>query len=943
MNTNKKSGVIYTCITGGYDTLINHTFMDKNWDYVCFTDDLTIRNDNNSSWQIRPLFFDKLDNIRNQRWHKLHPHVLFPEYSKSIWLDANINILNKDIFDDIDKAIAESRLISIGPHPVRNCIYEEVVACIALGKDDERIMREQVNLIRDAGFPENNGLFENGVIYRDHHHHQVIEIMNDWWCWIENYSRRDQLSLPYVLWQHKLEIKPLTAIPYRYSEGIEFVDSANHVTKEELMVQKDKLKQALAERDDQIIKLNQELQNIKEETAKKDAFIDERDDQIASLSHVAVSYNHALRTIEELRESTSWRVTVPLRYLSSKIKNIIAVMKLLPGIIRFGGGMIGSAEKAWRVFLREGWPGVKRRILFVGGHRNDYSEWIRLYDTLTDELRAVIRDRINNFTNKPLISVIMPVYNPKPEWLVEAIESVRKQIYPYWELCIADDASTDKKIRPILERYAKEDSRIKVVFRECNGHISAASNSALELAKGEYIALLDNDDLLSEQALSCVAEAILANPDAKIIYSDEDKISVSGLRADPYFKCDWNYELFMGHNLISHLGVYQSDIVNSIGGFRVGYEGSQDYDLTARVIEQIDPLQIVHIPRILYHWRIRSGSTSMGTEEKPYAYAASEKALNEHLVRRGIRGHVKALPNGMHRLRFDLPDNLPLVSIIIPTRNTVDLLRKCVTSIFNLTTYKKFEILLIDNGSDDPVALEYFDYLKRTHSNIAVIKEEGSFNFSALNNNAVRQAKGELIALLNNDTEVITPDWLSEMASIALQRNVGAVGAKLWYPSDCLQHGGVILGLGADGVAGHMHHNIPRGNYGYFGRASLTQELSAVTAACLVVHKDKYLQVGGLNETDLAEAFNDVDFCLKLKRTGYRNIWTPYAELYHHESATRSYGDSLEKRIRRRKEVLCMKERWGDILRNDSFYNPNLALEREDFSLAWPPRFNFHY
>ena len=285
--------------------------------------------------------------------------------------------------------------------------------------------------------------------------------------------------------------------------------------------------------------------------------------------------------------------------------------------------------------------------------------------------------------HRPKISVIMPVYDPPLQFLDEAIGSVRKQLYSDWELCIADDASKNAAVRDLLKRHAAEDTRIKVVFRAENGHISRASNSALALATGEFIALFDNDDLLPEHALFCVAETIIANPNVGIIYSDEDKLSESGIRVDPYFKCDWNPELFLGHNLLSHLGVYRTDIVKAIGGFRYGFEGSQDYDLAARFIEQITPEQIIHIPRVLYHWRMLSGSTAMSIGGKPYALTASEKALNEHLVRRNIKGRVEALPIGLHRLRFSLPDNPPLVSIIIPTRNAVDLVRTCVTSIYD--------------------------------------------------------------------------------------------------------------------------------------------------------------------------------------------------------------------------------------------------------------------
>lgn len=954
-NKKIKKGVIYTCITGGYDLLINHTYIDNNWDYVCFADNSSISNLDNSVWQIKPLVFDKLDNIRNQRWHKLHPHILFPEYKKSIWLDANINILNKDVFTDIDRAMDQSRLISIAPHPDRNCIYDELIACISLGKDDEGVMRKQMTLIRSAGLPEQNGLFETCIMYRQHHNYQVIKITKDWWWWIENYSRRDQLSLTYVLWKHKLEVKPLTDISYRYSDGIEFINNTNHLTKEELIVQKAQLQQEIHLRDWQISGLNQVVAERDGQISGLNQAVAECEGQIANLNQVVARYNEALRTIEEIRGSSSWRITTPMRYVSSKIKNIAGVLKLLPGIVRFGGGVIGSAKKAWRVFSREGWSGVRRRIFFVGGNRsefisskirpdlasaavdrNDYGEWVRLYDTLTEESRATMRYRIDNFVRKPLISVVMPTYNSKPEWLIEAIESIRKQIYPFWELCIADDASTDKGIRPILERYAKEDPRIKIIFREKNGHISTASNSALGLATGEWIALLDHDDLLAEHALFWVADAINQNPSVCLIYSDEDKIDDAGKRFDPYFKCDWNVDLFYSHNLISHLGVYRADILTDIGGFREGLEGSQDYDLALRFVERIESKKIHHIPRVLYHWRTHAESTAKSGDTKPYAMLAGEHALNDHFQRQNVNARTELIGYG-YRVRYALPDIPPLVSLIILTKNSFLLLQRCIESILKKTTYPNYEILIVDNGSDDPATLQYIEQLQ-ANPKIRVVRDNRQFNYSALNNAAVKLARGEIVGLLNNDLEVISHEWLSEMISHAMRPGVGAVGARLWYPNNTLQHGGVVIGLG--GVAGHAHYHMPGHHHGYFGRAALINSFSAVSAACLVIRKDVYDEVGGMNENDLQVAYNDVDLCLRVGKAGYRNVWTPYAELYHHESATRGYEDTPERQKRFAKEVAYMKQQWGDILLRDPAYSPNLTLDYEDFSLAWPPRVN---
>lgn len=679
------------------------------------------------------------------------------------------------------------------------------------------------------------------------------------------------------------------------------------------------LKQTLIEREVQVVNLNQ--------------ILIEREGQIASL------YN-----------SNSWRITQPLRVMAQKVRYIQLIFNLISLGIKRRGGFKNTWMSAIQLFQSEGLKGVRHILQKVTLHtqskptssfgksdRNDYEEWIFRYDTLTDETRGLMRKRINTFANKPLISVVMPCYNPKPEWLIAAIESVRTQIYPNWELCIADDASSKKAIRPILERYAKEDSRIKVVFREVNGHISAASNSALELVEGEWVALLDHDDLLSEHALFWVVDAINRNSDIRLIYSDEDKVDEIGRRFNPYFKCDWNLDLFYSQNLVTHLALYRTDVLKKIGGFSIGLEGAQDHDLALRCVERIHPNQIHHIPRVLYHWRAHKKSTAQAANVKPYALLAGERALNEHFQRQNLAAKAEILGQ-WYRVRYSLPDNPPLVSLIIPTRNGLQLIQQCVDSILAKTTYSNYEILIIDNGSDDSATLQYFGELQ-AEARVRVLRDERPFNYSALNNSAAKLARGDILGLLNNDLEIISPDWLSEMVSIALQPGIGAVGARLWYPNNTLQHGGVILGLG--GVAGHAHKNLAQLYKGHMGRASLLQSFSAVTAACLVIQKDIYEEVGGLNEKDLQVAFNDVDFCLRVKEAGYRNIWTPYAELYHYESATRGYEDTPEKLKRFQSEVQYMQKRWGETLMNDPAYSPNLTLDREDFSLAWPPRVEF--
>jgi glycosyltransferase involved in cell wall biosynthesis len=576
---------------------------------------------------------------------------------------------------------------------------------------------------------------------------------------------------------------------------------------------------------------------------------------------------------------------------------------------------------------------------------NTYSAWVAAYDTLTPESADKIRGKLAGLTRRPLISVLMPTYNTPEKWLVAAIESVRQQLYENWELCIADDASKEPHVRKILERYQRKDQRIKVVIRETNGHISAASNSALALAHGEFIALLDHDDVIRPHALACVALELDAHPNADLIYSDEDKIDENGHRYDHYFKPDWNPDLFLVQNYVSHLGVYRTLLVREVGGFRVGYEGSQDWDLAMRIVERTAPDRIRHIPRILYHWRSVPGSTAMLIGAKTYATQAAEKVITEHFVRAGVNATISPTKGSYWRVHYPIPEPAPRVTLIIPTRNRLNVLKPCVESLLAKTTYPNFEILIVDNDSDDPETIAYLEQLQASNSErqtspraprVRVAHFPGDFNFSAINNFGVSQTDAPLVGLLNNDLEVIHGDWLDEMVGHALRPEIGCVGAKLYYPDDRIQHAGVILGIG--GVAAHAWQTHPRGAAGQAHRNLLQQNMSAVTAACLVIRRDVFEQVGGLEADQLKVAFNDVDFCLKVRAAGYRNLWTPFAELYHHESASRGAEDTLEKRDRFRSEVEYMTGKWGDALVTDPAYNPNLTLTINDFTLALPPR-----
>jgi glycosyltransferase involved in cell wall biosynthesis len=566
----------------------------------------------------------------------------------------------------------------------------------------------------------------------------------------------------------------------------------------------------------------------------------------------------------------------------------------------------------------------------------DYAKWIAQFDTATPAARAGLRRELRLLRKHPLISIILPVYNPDLRHLEAAIDSVRQQIYEHWELCLADDASTDPEVRPFLEKCAAPDSRIKLTFRDRNGHISACSNSALELATGEWCALLDHDDAFAENALAFVALEIESHPNAGLIYSDEDKIDEGGTRSNPFFKPDWNPELFLGQNYINHLGCYRADLLRQIGGFREGFEGSQDYDLALRCVERLRPEQVRHIPRLLYHWRMIGGSLAAIPDAKPYAKEAARRAIAEFGKRTGLQGTVVPCPENAesHRFIHALPQPAPMVSIIIPTRDRVELLKRCVESIRSRTEYAPLEIIIIDNGSVEPATLDFLRAIEQ--EKVGVIFEGSPFNYSRLNNRAAADARGDVLVFLNNDTEIDDAGWLTEMTSHAARAEVGAVGARLWYPDGTLQHGGVILGLG--GVAGHAFPHIPRGHPGYFNRAMLQQNCSAVTGACMAVRKTVFEELGGFDEENLGVTFNDIDFCLRLTQRGYRVVWTPYANLIHHESASRGHQRTQEEQREFERAVAYMQQTWGAQLLRDPFYNPNLSLNPPGFEIAFPPR-----
>ncbi len=639
-----------------------------------------------------------------------------------------------------------------------------------------------------------------------------------------------------------------------------------------------------------------------------------------------------LKGLELVYQSTSWRVTAPLRAVSQAVQDLRLSLGVFRQGMRSGQGIGASLAQARKSRSRESSPAARVGEPTV---RRDYDTWVRLYDTPDAAALETMKALVGQLPQRPKVSVIMPTYNAQLDWLQQAISSVQNQVYGEWELCIADDASTDPGVRPFLEQLAANDSRIKLVFRDTNGHISAATNSALAVATGEWITFLDHDDLLPPQALFYMLRAAAENPSAQLLYSDEDKVDEQGRRSEPYFKSDWNPDLFYAHNLVTHLAFYRRELIDKVGGLRDAFAGAQDYDLVLRVIEHIQPEQIVHVPFLLYHWRVHAGSTAKADLTiKPYAMLAGERALNDHFRRIGNGARAQFVGHGF-RARFRLPDEPPLASIIIPTRNMRSLVEVCIKSVLGHTRYRNFEILLIDNGSDDPDALAYFAELDRL-DNVRVIRDDSPFSYSAINNRAAQQARGDVLVFLNNDIEVINPEWLDELISHACRPGIGAVGARLIFPNGTIQHAGIVLGIG--GWAGHAHKSFSSLHPGYAGRLTLQSNFSAVTGACMAVQKRYFEQVGGFDEVNLRVACNDVDLCLKFTELGLRNLYTPFASLYHHESATRGYEDTPEKKARFQTEVAYMWKRWPAPMANDPAYNPNLTLDAEDFGLAWPPR-----
>jgi len=689
-------------------------------------------------------------------------------------------------------------------------------------------------------------------------------------------------------------------------------------------------------KDTHIRNLESTLSSIKDSIVRKDNQIKNLNRIVNDLNnHIQLKDTHIRNlesTLSSIKSSIAWRLLTRYRRLKEKILPLGTRRRHVYDLGLFSLRII--INEGWRSFWLKFKRALSKKVLFFKV-KEPYKIWILKNEPKKEKLEEYKKESFS-FKYRPKISIIIPVWNTDKKWLRKCMESVLNQVYDNWELCIADGGSTKPYVKGILKRYAKKDSRIKVKFLKENKGIAGNSNEALSLATGEFIGFLDHDDELAPFALYEVVKLLNEKPHLDFIYSDEDKIDEKGKRKDPFFKPDWSPDMFLSQNYLCHLSIIRKELVGKVGGFREGYDGSQDYDLFLRVTELIDEKKIAHIPKILYHWRSVLGSAAKMVSAKPYAFMAAKKALKDALSRREIEAEIlDGLLLSSYRVRYKIIED-PKVSIIIPTKDKVSTLKICIDSILKKTNYKNYEIFIIDNQSKEEKTLKYYHRIKN-NSKIKIVKYNKPFNFSEINNFAVSKVDTEYILFLNNDTEVISEEWLEAMLEHAQRKQVGAVGAKLLYPDNTIQHAGVILGItgtpGQKGVAGHSHKYVSDTEYGYFLRPHLTQDLSAVTAACMMMRKQVFKEVGGFN-VNLAVAFNDVDLCLKIREKGYLIVYTPYAKLYHHESLSRGYEDTPEKQARFLKEIEYVRKKWGHVIdKGDPYYNPNLTLEKEDFSI----------
>lgn len=555
-----------------------------------------------------------------------------------------------------------------------------------------------------------------------------------------------------------------------------------------------------------------------------------------------------------------------------------------------------------------------------------YGPWFEKHKPSAEELE---RQRKKKWKNPPLISVAVPAYRTPPGFLEQMVLSVKEQTYPHWELCIVNASRGEDGMEQVLGRYAGGDERIRVKNLEENLGIAGNTNEALEMARGEFVGLLDHDDLLAPQALFRIAEALTADPQADAVYTDEDKVTTDlSEHFQPHFKPDFNLDLLRSNNYITHFFVVRTRLAREAGGFRREFDGAQDYDFIFRCTEEAK--KVLHVPEVLYHWRTHKASTADNPASKMYAFEAGKRAIEAHLARCGQEGTVSLRKDlGFYRVEYPVQGE-PLVSILIPNRDQKETLEKCLNSIWEKSTYKNYEILIVENNSSSPEIFDYYREIEK-RPGVRILTWKEGFNYSAINNFGEKSAAGDYLLFLNNDVEVINSRWIEELLGNCQRKEVGIVGAKLYYPDDTIQHAGTVIGIG--GIAGHAFLNMPRSRTGYLHKASLQMDLSAVTAACMMMKRQVFKQLGGFEER-LSVAFNDVDLCLRTVQAGYLVVYNPEVELYHYESKSRGAEDSEEKVRRFQEEIEFMRCRWMDLLKKgDPYYNRNLTLSKWNYSL----------
>ncbi|WP_080696866.1 glycosyltransferase [Clostridium beijerinckii] len=670
------------------------------------------------------------------------------------------------------------------------------------------------------------------------------------------------------------------------------------------------LEDSMSEKEKNIQNLISELENYK---LHYNSAITQRNELAAKLSNTEIAYNIILN-------STMWKITKPVRIILDYLKSFLKSNRCTHIICK---GLKCLKQNGFKYTFDK----VKQKFKNAKGY-NNYAK----QNLLTDKEKQI---QINTKFSKDIkFSIVVPLYNTPENFLCEMINSCIDQTYDNWELCLADGSDQEHKyVKKIVADYIKKDNRIKYKTLERNGGISENTNEAIKMATGDYIALFDHDDLLHPSALFEYMK-VICEKNADFIYCDEltfegtlDKIVTM------HFKPDFAIDNLRANNYICHFTVFKSDLLNTVGMFRKEFDGSQDHDMILRLTDEAE--SIVHVPKILYFWRSHPNSVASDINSKTYAIDAGKRAVKDHLRKNGLDAIVessKAFPT-IYKFTYEIKEK-PLISILIPNKDSIDVLSRCIESILNKSTYKNIEIIIIENNSTNKETFEYYKTLEK-YNNIKVIiyESNGKFNYSAINNFGVKHANGEHLLFLNNDIEVISENWIEEMLMYSQRKDVGGVGAKLYYPNDTIQHAGVILKLGTHRCAGHCHYRCSRENLGYMGRLYYAQNFSAVTAACLMMKKSIFNEINGFNE-DFAVAFNDVDLCMRIRNAGYLIVWTPYAEAYHYESISRGHEDTPEKQERFNNEVAMFKTIWEkEIEQGDPYYNPNLTLDRDDFSI----------